>query len=132
VLLKPNSKSESTSNNEPTINLFSVAQVWLFFSFEYNWVSYECTLVYDYQVVNPFLDEVTEMAIVKRARRGSVHIVPLNDILWAVHLIPVFSELGTKRIPKKYKHELMLGDCQLFKLFYVNKFVDHHAFEILL
>lgn len=131
VLLKPNSKSESASNDEPTINSFSVAQVRLFFSFEYHQVSYECTLVYDYQVVNPFPDEVTGMAIVKRARRGSARIVPLNDILRAVHLIPVFSELGTKRIPKKYKHELTLGDRQLFKLFYVNKFVDHHAFEIL-
>jgi len=134
VLLKPSSKSTSTSNDEPTVNSFSVARVRLFFSFEYHHASYECALVHDYQVVNPSPDEITGMAIVKRAMRGSLpraRVVPLNDILRAVHLIPVFSQLGTKKIPKKYKHELTLDDSQLFKLFYVNKFVDHHAFEIL-
>jgi hypothetical protein len=74
------------------------------------------------------------MAIVKRAMRGSLQracIVPLNNIVQAVHLILVFSEMGTKRILKKYKYELMLDNPKLFKQFYVNKFVDHHAFEIL-
>ena len=73
------------------------------------------------------------MAIVKRAMRGSLpraRVIPLNDILRAVHLIPVFSHLG-KTIPKKYKHESTLDDRQLFKWFYVNKFVDYHAFKIL-
>jgi hypothetical protein len=137
VLLKPSSKyaSEPPYNDEPTVNSFSVARVRLFFSFEYNHASYECALVHDYQVVKPYPDEITGMAIVKRAMRGGqprARVIPLNDILRAVHLIPVFSELGTsKTIPKKYKHELTLDDRQLFKLFYVNRFVDHHAFEIL-
>jgi len=134
VLLKPNNKSMPTSNDEPTINSFSVARVRLFFSFEYNQASYECALVHDYQVVNPYPDETTGMAIVKRAMRGNLpraRVIPLNDILRAVHLIPVFSQLGTKRVPKKYKHEMTLDNRELFKLFYVNKFVDHHTFEIL-
>ena len=132
MLLKPNNKyaSKPPYNDEPTVNSFSVA------SFEYNHASYECALVHDYQVVKPNLDEITGMAIVKRAMRGGqprAYVIPLNDILQAVHLIPVFSKLGTsKRIPKKYKHKLTLDDRQLFKLFYVNRFVDHHAFEILL
>ena len=134
VLLKPNNKSKPTSNDKPTVNSFSVARVRLFFSFEYDQASYECALVHDYQVVNPYPDEITGMAIVKRVMRGNLpraRVIPLDDILRAVHLIPVFSQLGTKRIPKKYKHELTLDDHQLFELFYVNKFVDHHAFEIL-
>lgn len=136
VLLKPNSESdsESTSNNKPTINSFSIARVRLFFSFKHNQAFYECALVHDYQVVNPSPDEITGMAIVKRAMRRSLpraRVVPLNDILRAVHLIPVFSQLGTKHIPKKYKHEDTLDDRKLFKQFYVNKFIDHHAFEIL-
>jgi len=134
VLLRPNSVSESTPNDEPTINSFSIARARLFFSFDYNHASYECALVQDYQVVNPSLDEITGMAIVKRAMRRSLpraRVVPLNDILRAVHLIPVFSQLGNKKIPKKYKHEFTLDDHQLFKQFYVNRFVDHHAFEIL-
>jgi len=134
MLLKSNSKSESTSNDKPAVNSFSVARVRLFFSFEYHHTSYECALVHDYQVVNPSPDEITGMAMVKRAMRGSLpraRVVPLNDILRAVHLIPVFSQLGTKKIPKKYEHELTLDDTQLFKWFYVNKFIDHHAFEIL-
>ena len=134
VLLKPNSDPESTSNDELTVNSFSVAQARLFFSFKYDQASYECALVHDYQVVNPSPDEITGMAIVKRAMRGRLQrarVVPLNDIVRAVHLIPVFSEMGTKRIPKKYKYELTLDSPKLFKRFYVNKFVDHHAFEIL-
>ena len=101
---------------------------------KYNHIFYECALVHDYQVVNPSPDEITGMAIVKRAMRGSLpraRVVPLNNILRAVHLIPVFSQLGTKQIPKKYEHKLTLDDRQLFKQFYVNKFIDHHAFEIL-
>jgi len=137
MLLKPNSESDSksTSNDKPTINSFSIAQVWLFFSFKHNQAFYECALVHNYQVVNPSPDEITGMAIVKRAMRRSLpraRVVPLNDILRAVHLIPVFSQLGTKHIPKKYKHEDTLNDHKLFKQFYVNKFIDHHAFEILL
>jgi hypothetical protein len=135
VLLRHNSGSESPSNDEPTtINSFSIARVRLFFSFNYNHASYECALVHDYQIVNPSPDEITGMAIVKRAMRRSLpraRVVPLNDILRAAHLIPVFSQLGNKKIPKKYKHEFTLDDHQLFKQFYVNRFVDHHAFEIL-
>jgi hypothetical protein len=134
MLLKPNSDPESISNDELTVNSFSVARAWLFFLFKYNQASYECALVYNYQVINPSPDEITGMAIVKRAMRGSLQrarIVPLNDIVWAVHLIPVFSEIGTKRISKKYKYKLTLDNPKLFKQFYVNKFVDHHAFEIL-
>ena len=136
MLLKPNSESNSepTSNNKPTINSFSITQVWLFFSFKHNQAFYEYALVHDYQVVNPSPDEITGMAIVKRAMRRSIpraHVIPLNNILWAVHLIPVFSQLHAKHIPKKYKHEDMLNNRHLFKQFYVNKFIDHHAFEIL-
>jgi hypothetical protein len=133
VLLKPNPKSESASNDEPMINSFSAAQAHLFFSFKYDHTFYKCALVHNYQVINPSSDEITGMAIVKRAMRGNwsrVHIIPLNNILQAIHLILVFSQLGNRKIPKKYKHKLMFNDCQLFKLFYVNRFVDHHAFEI--
>ena len=135
MLLKPNSESDSksTSNDKPTINSFSIAQVRLF-SFKHNQAFYECALVHGYQVVNPSPDEITRMAIVKRAMRRSLpraRVVPLNDILRAVHLILVFSQLGTKHIPKKYKHEDILNDRKLFKQFYVNKFIDHHGFEIL-
>jgi hypothetical protein len=48
VLLKPNPESKSTSNDKPTINLFSVAQACLFFSFEYDHASYEYALVHNY------------------------------------------------------------------------------------
>ena len=134
VLLKPSSDSELTSDDELTINSYSIARVRLFFSFEYDQASYECALVHDYQVVNPSPDDITGMATVKRAMRGSLErarVIPLNNILRAVHLIPIFSQLGTTQIPKRYKHESTLDDRQLFKQFYVNKFVDHHAFELL-
>jgi hypothetical protein len=72
------------------------------------------------------------MALIKRAMQGNwpyAHIVALYNILWAVYLIPIFSNGG--KIPKGYDYESILTDHTQFKLFYVNKYIDHHAFEIL-
>ncbi|KZT07446.1 uncharacterized protein LAESUDRAFT_618937, partial [Laetiporus sulphureus 93-53] len=51
-------------------------------------------------------------------------IIPLTSILHAVHLIPVY---GTASIPHGLSNSQTLD---MYRAFYVDKFADHHAFEI--
>ena len=129
VLVKPN----KDALNEETINSLSISQVRLFFSFVYQQKTYSCALLHDFEVViDRNHSEITGMALVKRAMQGNrprTRVVALHNILRAVHLIPVFSDGGG--IPKGYDHESILTDHKRFKRFYVNKYIDHHAFEIL-
>jgi hypothetical protein len=129
VLLKQNNDMP----NEKAINSLSISQVRLFFIFFYQQKAHSCALVHDFEaVIDCTRTEITGMAIVKRAMQGNqprARVIALHDILRAVHLIPVFSDGGA--IPKGYNHESILTDYKRFKRFYVNKYIDHHAFEIL-
>ena len=61
----------------------------------------------------------------QRKREPFLAVVHLNTLVCAVLLQPVY---GSKPIPHKleYHHSL-----DLFTAFYVNKYADHHANEIL-
>ena len=51
-------------------------------------------------------------------------VIHLDSIYYAAHLIPVY---GMDHISCKIKHH----NCyNVFHAFYVNKYVDHHTFEI--
>ena len=51
-------------------------------------------------------------------------VIHLDTIIQAAHLLPVFKE---KLVPR----DLSFSDTlDKFDLFYVNKFMNHHAFEI--
>ena len=115
-----------------TMSGFTVARVRLFFRFEYGGVSHSCALVHDYSTCGLEPDADTGMWIVSRAllgnRRPHARVIPISDILRAVHLIPVFFDLPP--LSKNLKHTECL-DYRQFRRFYVNRFIDHHAFEIL-
>jgi hypothetical protein len=51
-------------------------------------------------------------------------VIHIETVFCAAHLIPIY---GSEYIPHdlKFYHSI---DC--FRSFYVNKFADHHAFEI--
>jgi hypothetical protein len=86
-----------------------------------------CALVHHFGVVGSKADEDTGMWIVRPLLRQSgpkLSIIPLQKILRAAHLIPVFDE---KRIPYKFSPAQTLDH---YRKFYINKFVDIHAFEI--
>ena len=58
--------------------------------------------------------------------RPYLGIIPLESILRAAHLIPVY------RTSAFVSRSLTMHDTlDEFKLFYVNKYVDHHAFEFI-
>ena len=114
-----------------TMSGFTVARVRLFFKLEYGGVSHSCALIHDYTTCGEEPDEDTGIWIVRRAfhgtRRPQARVICISDILRAAHLIPVFSGAP---IPDNLKHTECL-DHPGFHKFYVNRFVDHHAFEIL-
>jgi hypothetical protein len=54
-----------------------------------------------------------------------VSVIHTDTILRGAHLLPVF---GEQHIPTDFHYSLTLDS---FRAFYVNKYIDHHAFEIL-
>lgn len=52
-------------------------------------------------------------------------IIQNDSIIRAAHLIPVY---GTRPVARELRHYHSLD---AFDLFYVNKFADHHAFDML-
>ncbi|THU89301.1 hypothetical protein K435DRAFT_821452 [Dendrothele bispora CBS 962.96] len=97
---------------------FDVVRVLLFFSFQYEGTTFPCALTYGSRP-----DANTGMWIVRQEEGLSV--IHIDSIYHGVHLLPVF---GTHPLPRKFNYRYTL-DC--FSFFYVNKFVDHHANEIL-
>jgi hypothetical protein len=119
------------NNGKNGMHALSVARIRLFFTFTYLSVEYQCALVDDYILQGNGPDEDTGMWQVKRAidfqtRHPISRVINLKDILRASHLIPVFH--GTSNVPTHLTSDGTL-DHYRNKLFYVNKFVDYHAFE---
>ena len=96
-----------------------------FFSFTYRNVLYQLALIHDFEFVGKEPDEDTGMWIVRRLRHPRARIVSLDAIYRAAHLIPVY--YGEGAVPRTLTAEHSLDH---YHFFYVNKFIDHHAFEI--
>jgi hypothetical protein len=105
-----------------------VAHVRLLFSFTYADTCYPCALVHWFSRVGDSPDEDTGLWMVEPDRNadGSPHaaVIHLDTVLRAAHLIGVY---GGDILPK----DLSATDSlDAFHLFYVNKFIDNHAFLI--
>jgi hypothetical protein len=106
-----------------------VARVLAFFAFMHLGTEYPCALIHWYSLVGMQPDEDTGLWMVSpdAEQDGYPHlaIIHVDSIYRAAHLIPVYRDVGF--IDKN----LTLHDSlDTFDTFYVNKFVDHHAFEI--
>jgi hypothetical protein len=106
-----------------------VARVRLFFSFSYEGVLYPCALVHWYSRKGDSPDDTTGMWIVEPETSDDdgetfATIIHLDTILRTAHLLPVF---GSERVSRALSFTDTLDK---FSSFYVNKYVDHHAFEI--
>ncbi len=105
----------------------SVVQVQLFLSFEHRGTVYPCALVHWFKKTSHNPDRKTGMWVVQPERRYTrpvLSVVHLDTLLRGAHLMPVF---GPGLVPLKFHYASSL-DC--FKAFYVNKYADHHANEI--
>lgn len=101
-----------------------VARARLFFSFTHEGVEYPCALVQWFARVGDSPDELTGMWEVEPDQDQTLAIIHLDTIVRAAHLLPVF---GPGFVPKSLS---FTDTLDTFHRFYVNKYVDHHAFEI--
>ena len=105
-----------------------VVQVLLFFSFEFQNQFYPCALVRWFSRIGDEPDEDTGMWRVESELDSDgqpvISVIHLDCIFRAAHLIGV---CGHQFLPRNlYLHQSL----DVFRAFYVNKFIDHHAFEI--
>ncbi|KAI6132289.1 hypothetical protein EV401DRAFT_2053882 [Pisolithus croceorrhizus] len=106
-----------------------VARVLCFFSFKYQGILYSCAVIHWFDRVGDGPDPATGMWVVHpgylRRNLRNTAVVHIDTIYRAAHLIPVYAA-----------HNINSTDIRphrcynTFHLFYVNKYADHHAFEI--
>jgi len=105
-----------------------VACVIAFFSFSLRAVRYPCAVIRWFDKVGDDADEDTGMWVVRpgySANHAPAHaVIHIDSIYRAAHLIPMY---GTQFVPWELK---FYQSYDSFRAYYVNKFVDHHAFEI--
>lgn len=105
-----------------------IARVRLFFSFTCNGFKYPCALIHWFSRVGDAPSPRTGMWTVEHdlLDDGTRHasIIHLDTIVRAAHLLPVYGSDFVLR-------DLTFSDTlNTFRTFYVNKYIDHHAFEI--
>ncbi|KAH9016353.1 hypothetical protein EDB85DRAFT_2076211 [Lactarius pseudohatsudake] len=116
-------------DDRPGMRGMVVGRVRSFFSFTYDDVNYPCALIDRFRRVGRCPDPVTGMWRVQPEVTNSRRVqsvVHIETILRNVHLIPVF---GKGFIP----HNLHFSDSlDIFSMYYVNKYADHHSFEVVI
>ena len=107
-----------------------VAQLCVLFSFTIKGVHHKVALVEWFSYVGNSPDEDTGMWVVQREKQQDglplMDFIFVDTILRSCHLLPMYREVT---ILSDVTHMTSLTN---FKIFYVNKFVDHHSFELLL
>jgi hypothetical protein len=120
-------------NSDPEIEGaygFEIARIFLFFAFQHREQHYPCALVHWFSFVGVEPEEETGFWMVEPdfANDGSPHlaIIHIDSIYRAVHLLAAHQD------DQFISRELtMHSTLDKFKLFYVNKYADHHAFDSL-
>jgi hypothetical protein len=106
-----------------------VVRICLLFSFHFEGIVYPCALVEWFNTIGDEADRDTGMWMVKPeyASNGQrlKSVIHLDCVLRGAHLLPVY---GDKFIPRNLHYSQTLD---AFRAFYVNKYIDHHAFEII-
>ncbi|KIK82053.1 hypothetical protein PAXRUDRAFT_154645 [Paxillus rubicundulus Ve08.2h10] len=104
-----------------------VVHVLAFFSFTLHGQHYPCAVVHWF-IHSEEPDEITGMWIVcpgfNAHNQPDISIIHLDTIYHAAHLIPIY---GIQDIPPEIQpHQ----SYDVFRAYYINKFADHHTFEI--
>jgi hypothetical protein len=107
----------------------SVAQLRILFSFMINDTRHEVALVEWFSYIGNSPDEDTGMWVVERDKQdgGSpfMDFICIDAILRSCHLLPIY---GREMISGNITYATSLD---VFQAYYVNKFADHHSFELL-
>lgn len=113
-------------DSQPGMMGMNVVRVLLFFSFDYNGVEYPCAVVEWFQTVG--LDDVMGLWVVRpdfTEGKRDKSVLHLDSFLRGAHLIPRY---GTQKLPLDFHFSYSLD---AFRTYYVNKYIDHHANEII-
>ena len=104
-----------------------IARILLFFSFVFNDKTYPCALVHWFSPSAEERDEDTGMWMVQPEVEDdgspTISVLHLDRIFHAAHLLPIY---GDDPIGSISPHDSL----DVFHAFYVNKYIDHHAFQI--
>ncbi|KAG1741478.1 uncharacterized protein EDB91DRAFT_1237140 [Suillus paluster] len=111
------------------MNGLPVARVLCFFSFNNRTSFFQCAVVHWFSHVLEERDPDTGMYVVSPSTLDAVgtpdiSIIHIDCIFHAAHLIPVY---GSNFLP----HAIATHDSyNVFRSYFINKYADHHAFEI--
>lgn len=105
-----------------------VAQAKLFLSLRYAGTEYRCALVDWFSRIGDSPDEDTGLWVVERDCDANGHqisqVIDIDTIIRCAHLIGVYG-------PDPVNTELKFSDSlYAFHTYYVNKYADHHSFEV--
>jgi hypothetical protein len=117
----------NTNPKEDGMCSLDVARVKQFFSFKSQGHLYPCAIVQWYSHCYDEPDEDTGMWVVEpdvHDGKPTTDIIHLDTILHSAHLIGVY---GKNPLPKNIP---LCYALDLFNSYYVNKYIDHHAFEL--
>lgn len=131
-----NTSSNNASDNTGDLSVhgvlgLEVARAHLFFSFALDGVKYQCALVHLFSHTTDMPHNVTSMHVIKPDHLPNgwpaTAIIHLDTVFRAAHLLPVFSAH-----PTLSKHQQFEQTLDLFSQFYVNRYINHHAFKVLM
>jgi hypothetical protein len=105
-----------------------VARVYLLFKFLHDGIDYPCALVHWYSTSSePDADTGFWVVRPESIQQGMRHmsVIHIDSVVRGAHLLPRFPSDAPV-----YREINYMNVLDLYTSFYVNKFVDHHAFEI--
>ena len=124
AFIKKDTNYESLALPHRLDNL-DVACIRLLLSFDYHGVTYQCIIIHGLLLVDDEPDEDTGMWLAHCPDKQISQAIPLNAIYCAAHLIPYYSN-------NSMPWQITPNNClDNFYLFYMNKFIDHHTFDLL-
>jgi len=108
------------------MNDLLVARVLMFFSFTFDEKPHQCALVHWYSIFGDQPDPDNRMWIVTPDYFGgarSLSVIHIDSIFRAAHLLPIFD---VTPLPRTLNYTATLDS---FQAFYVNNYIDYHAYE---
>ena len=116
-------------DTDTTANDLNIARVLSFFSFSRSGKEYQCALVHWFSTFGYEPDPDTGMWVVVPNYNGrgyrNASVIHVDSIVHGAHLSPIFD---TSKLPGWLNYTQSLN---YFCAFYINKYIDPHAFELL-
>ena len=119
----------NTDPTQPSMCGLDVACARLLFSFVHEWVKYSCAFVKWFSQIRDCANENMGMWSVKleifKDGMPNSSIIHLDSVVWLAHLLPIYHDMW---VPSGHWLNFTWS-LDTFTTFYVNKYIDHHAFE---